>query len=330
MFTLTYPWLLVVLALPLLVHWLLPLYRETRMAVWVPFLDRLVRLTGQQPASGAVVLHAAAVQRLFLVVAWVCLVVALARPQWIEDPIIKTRPVRDLMLAVDLSGSMDTTDFTDTSGKQVNRLTAVKQVLDEFLTRRQGDRVGLVFFGSAPFLQAPFTEDIAVVRALLDEAQVRMAGPSTAFGDAIGLAINAFEQSTTKERVLIVLTDGNDTDSQVPPRKAAEIAQDKGITIYCVGAGEPQAAGEDKLDEATLKAVAETTGGAYYWAANRTQLADIYRRIDQLQPHKVESTSYRPKRDLFHWPLGMFVGLGLAYHAVCIAWPADRGRRRAS
>ncbi|MCB1699123.1 MAG: VWA domain-containing protein, partial [Halioglobus sp.] len=183
--------------------------------------------------------------------------------------------MRDLILAVDLSGSMATKDFKNASGQTVDRLTAVKEVLDSFLAKRQGDRVALIFFGSAPFVQVPFTEDLKVCRQLLDEAQVSMAGPQTAFGDAIGLAINLFDRSEVKERVLIALTDGNDTASQVPPLKAAQIAKDKGITIHTVAVGDPRAVGEDALDEDTLKQVASTTGGLYAHAADTQQLNEI-------------------------------------------------------
>src|SRR5262249_14305415 len=147
---------------------------------------------------------------------------ALARPQWLEPPVTRTLPSRDLMLAVDLSGSMETKDFTAPDGKKVDRLTAVKAVLDDFLSRRKGDRVGLIVSGSAAFVQAPFTDDLDVCRELLSETSVRMAGPKTALGDAIGLAITRFEKSNTPQRVLIALTDGNDTGSRVPPERAAE------------------------------------------------------------------------------------------------------------
>ena len=226
MITLSYPWLVIIVLVPLLLRWLLPAHRESRAAVLVPFLPRLASLTSQTPTPGAVVLQRSRLQGVFLVVAWLCTVIALARPQWVEQPIIKTVPRRDMLLAVDLSGSMATEDFSDDQGRQVDRLTAVKQVLDEFLSRRQGDRVGLIVFGSAAFVQAPFTEDLQVCRALLKEAQVRMAGPRTKLGDAVGLAITVFERSDVKERVLIVLTDGNDTGSQVPPDKAAAIARE--------------------------------------------------------------------------------------------------------
>jgi Ca-activated chloride channel family protein len=224
-----------------------------------------------------------------------------------------------MLLAVDLSGSMETQDFQDADGNTVDRLTAVKQVLDEFLAQRQGDRVGLIFFGSAAFVQAPFTDDLEVCRELLDEAQVRMAGPQTAFGDALGLAINTFERSTVKERVLIALTDGNDTASQVPPAKAAQIAKDKGIVIHTVAVGDPTAAGEDALDEATLEQVASSTGGLYSHAGNRDELQAIYDRLDELETRKVETLSHRPRRDVYYWPLVAALLLSMGYFAIGLA-----------
>ena len=203
----------------------------------MPFLDRLAAETGQRPGEGAIVMRGGWLRAASLTFCWIAAVSALARPQIIEPPLTKTIPVRDMMLAVDLSGSMGTQDFTNSKGEKVDRLTAVKEVLDEFLSRRKGDRLGIIFFGSAPFVQAPFTEDLKVCRTLLDEAQVSMAGPQTAFGDAIGLAITVFERSPVKDRVLIVLTDGNDTASKVPPANAAKIARDKGIVIHPVRSG---------------------------------------------------------------------------------------------
>ncbi len=316
MFELNYPYLLLLLPLPLLLRRLLPAHREARQAVRTPFFDELVELTGQQPSTGAVVMKQPLIQRVSVVVAWILVVLALSRPQWIEEPISKAVPTRDLLLAVDLSGSMDTTDFTNTEGNNVDRLTAVKQVLDEFLEQRQGDRVGIIFFGSAAFVQVPFTEDLDTCRVLLDEAQVRMAGPQTMLGDSIGLAITMFERSELKERVLILLTDGNDTGSQVPPERAADIAKDNDVTIHAVAVGDPLAAGEEKLDEETLRAIASKTGGGYFWAGNREELSDIYRRLDEMDTREIETISHRPKRNLFHWPLGGMVILSLLYHAV--------------
>ena len=185
-----YPWLFALLPLPLLLRRMLPAHQEQREAVRAPFIDKLVELTGRSPGEGAVVLQPSLPQQGLFIACWLLAVTALARPQWIEEPITQIIPSRDLLLAIDLSGSMETRDTTDAAGEPVERLTAVKEVLDEFLERREGDRVGLIFFGSAPFVQVPFTSDLNVCRTLLEEAEPRMAGPQTMLGDAIGLGIN--------------------------------------------------------------------------------------------------------------------------------------------
>jgi len=206
----------------------------------------------------------------------------------------------------------------------------VKEVLDDFLMRRKGDRVGLIFFGSAPFVQAPFTEDLKVCRQLLDEAQVRMAGPQTAFGDALGLAINVFDRSPMKERVLIALTDGNDTASKVLPAKAAEIARDKGIVIHTVAVGDPRAAGEDALDVGTLQNVAKTTGGLFSQAADREQLAAIYRELDRVETRKAQTITHRPRRDVYWWPLAAAVLASMLQHGIQLLLNRTRSRPSSS
>lgn len=320
-----YLWLFVLLPLPWLAARVLPPFQERVVAVRVSFLDRVARIAGHGPGEQT----AAGVprgQRITNWLVWLLLVAALARPQWIEDPLTQTLPMRDLLVAVDLSGSMDTVDFTDKSGAAVDRLSAVKEVMADFLARRSDDRVGLVVFGSAAFVQVPFTEDEQVVAQLLDETEVRMAGPRTMLGDAIGLSITLFERSELEERVLIVLTDGNDTGSQVPPARAAEIARDKGVVIHTIGVGDPTAAGEEAFDEVALQAVAATTGGHYYHAADRTELEQIYSELDELTPLAVDTISYRPQRDLSHWPLGAALLLSLLSHALA-AILATRARR---
>ena len=330
MITLAHPWLLALLPLPLLMRWVIPPHREPRQGVIVPFLHRLADESGQRPAKGAVVLRGAWLRVASLSVAWTCVILALARPQVIEPPITKTVPVRDMLLAVDLSGSMETQDFTDAQGRKVDRLTAVKEVLDDFLAQRKGDRVGLIFFGSAPFVQAPFTEDLKVCRELLDEAQVKMAGPQTAFGDALGLAMTVFDRSEVKERVLIALTDGNDTASKVPPAKAAEIAKDKGVVVHTISVGDPAAAGEEALDVETLRAVASATGGLYAHAADRAQLEEVYRRLDALETRKAETITHRPRRDVFWWPLAVGLAVTAAQHAIQLVGRRDATSRATS
>lgn len=312
----SYPWLFGLLPLPLLIRYLAPAYREPRPAVRVPFMDVLQRLTGNETGPGAPILRRTRLQWVQLSLIWIAIVVALARPQWMDDPLVRELPMRDLLVALDLSGSMETRDFTSSSGESSNRLAAAKQVLDEFLSRRDGDRVGAIFFGSAAFVQAPFTQDLDVVRELLDEAQVRMLGPRTVLGDAVGVAIQMFERSDVDQRVLIILTDGNDTGSMVPPVRAAEIAADKGITVHTIAMGDPQAAGEQALDEETLKAVADKTGGGYFHAENRAELEQIYTTLDDLNPRQVESLSYRPRHELYFWFLGFALLLSILFFGL--------------
>jgi Ca-activated chloride channel family protein len=309
----TYPWAFLLVPLPLLMHYLAPAYYEPRYAVRVPFLERLSRLSGQPVGNTNAMARRTWLQKAQLVLAWLALVAALAQPTWLDQPVVRELPMRDLLVALDLSGSMETRDFTDRSGAVSERLVAAKQVLDQFLSRRQGDRLGLIFFGSAAFVQAPFTDDLDVVRELLDEAQVRMLGPRTVLGDAIGVAIRMFERSDVEERVLIVLTDGNDTGSMVPTLRAAEVARDNGVTIYPVAMGDPEAAGEQALDEVTLKAVADATGGEYFHANDRQDLERIYQTLDRLNPKQVENLSYRPERELYFWPLGFSLVLTLLF-----------------
>jgi Ca-activated chloride channel family protein len=323
---LAYPWLLLLLPLPALLRPMLPTYRTPTAAIRVPWFDRLAGLSGQAPARGASVAAPNRLELVVMILLWALLVLALARPQWLEPPITRVLPTRDLLLLVDLSGSMETEDFTDTRGDTVDRLSAVKEVLDEFLQRREGDRVGLVVFGDAAFVQVPFTRDLEATRLLLAETAARMAGPRTAFGDAIGLGITLFERSPQRSKVMIALTDGNDTGSQVPPAAAARIAADRGIVIHVVGAGDPRATGGEALDEEALRSVASATGGRYYHGEDREQLAGIYAELDRLDSRELEVQGYRPRLELYHWPLGVFLVVAVLHHGLLGF--ARRGRAR--
>lgn len=314
MYTLFYPWLLLLILLPPLLRIVLRPYRESRQAIRVPWFQRMATLLEQKPSAGAVIADTKILVLLFFWVLWILIVLALARPQFLEPPVSRVLPTRDLILLVDLSGSMEAQDFTNAKGDRVDRLTAVKEVLDDFLTRREGDRVGLIVFGNAAFVQVPFTQDLEATRQLLEETAVRMAGPRTAFGDAIGLGITLFERSEVKYRVMIALTDGNDTGSKVPPAQAAKIAQDNDIVIHVVGVGDPTTTGEEKLDEEALTDVASTTGGRYFHAADRDQLEEIYTELDRIDTRPVDAETYRPRTDLFYWPLAAFMLLGLLFH----------------
>ncbi|EGF29943.1 VWA domain-containing protein [Rhodopirellula baltica] len=263
MLTFAYAWCFFLLPLPWLVRLFLPPKQRHQVSVQVPFGDRLQQVLGgkhsnsTQPQTWP--------RRVLAVAIWACVLTAVARPQWLEPPITKEIPTRDLLLLVDLSGSMAQEDFQNDAGKKVSRLDAVKEVLDGFLAKRKGDRVGLVVFGDAAYLQAPFTTDLQLSQELLGECEVGMAGPRTAFGDAIGLGVNLFDEDTERAKTIIALTDGNDTKSKVPPVEAARVATQRDIKIYTVAIGDPTTVGEDKLDEQSLKDVASETGGKYFF-----------------------------------------------------------------
>ena len=307
MFEFANPWMFILLPLPLLVRWLIPSYQESQDSIRVPFFQRLVKLTGLKPQKGAVILQRVLFQKIWVPITWILLVCALAQPLWVADPIEQIKSARDLMVAVDLSGSMETEDFKAADGKKISRLVAVKQVLTEFAEQREHDRLGLIVFGDSPYLQAPFTEDHGTWLTLLAETDIAMAGQSTKFGDAIGLAIKLFESSETENRVLIVLTDGNDTDSKMPPIEAAKVAKNKNVTIYTIAVGSPETVGEEALDLEVMKSIATITGGHAYQALDRVQLQQIYKDISQLEPEEHETLSYRPRLSLHHYPLGVVI-----------------------
>jgi Ca-activated chloride channel homolog len=332
MFEFAWPWMFALLPLPLLVWWWLPPFRARQASVQVPFFERLATATGQTPQRGAVVLQRRAVQMIAAILVWVLIVAALARPQWVSDPLTHEVSARDLILAVDISGSMDQSDFRNANGQTLTRLDGVKRVIRDFIARRHGDRIALILFGTRAYVQVPFTQDLATAQRLLDETQVGMAGQQTAIGDSIGLAIKTFEKSTAKQKLLILLTDGNDTASRVPPEHAADIARQNGVVVYTIGVGDPSASGEYRVDLGALQAVASTTGGQFFRAEDGAQLQAIYADIDRLAPAKLQTLSWRPKLPLFQWPLGAAVLLSLLLWLAMLissAWNHRRTLRHA-
>ncbi|BAN48434.1 VWA domain-containing protein [Metapseudomonas resinovorans] len=309
-----YPWVLFLLPLAWLAYRYLREYREARSALRVPFFAAVSRAVGQAPGQGG-----AGGRRWQLplnLLVWALLLAACARPVFVEQAIQREQPIRDMMLAIDISQSMETTDYTDADGRQVDRLTAVKGVVRDFIAQRKDDRIGLIVFGTGAYPQAPLTLDHASLGLLLDEVGIGMAGPNTALGDAIGLTIKLLESAKEQEKVLILLTDGNDTGSAITPDHAAQLARERGIVVHTIGIGDPEASGDAKVDLETLQAIARTTGGRYFRADDRNALREVYATLDQLTPHKVKTFSHQPKRDLFHWPLGAALLLLAASHGL--------------
>lgn len=319
MWQLDYPWLLLLMPLPWLGYRYLPAYREARSAVRVPFFGAMSRAVGQAPSQAGT--RSNRWQLSLNLVVWALLLVAAARPVLVEKPIERQQPVRDLMLAIDISQSMETTDFTDASGQKINRLAAVKDVVHGFIDKRKDDRLGLIVFGSGAYPQAPLTLDHASLSLLLDDTGIGMAGPNTAIGDAIGLSLKLLDQANEQEKVVILLTDGNDTSSAITPDHAASMAAAKGVTIHTIGIGDPSAEGEAKVNLQGLQQIAETTGGKFFRAEDRNALDQVYSTLDTLTPHQVKTLSHQPKKDLFWWPLGAAMALLALYHAAALLRP---------
>ncbi|MBN8432064.1 VWA domain-containing protein [Microbulbifer salipaludis] len=310
------PWAWLLLPLPLLVWWLAPPHRERVPAIRVPFFQRISERLGLTPSAGAIVRGRRLWQLVFGALTWLLLVTALARPELEGAAVTLQKPARDLILAVDISGSMEQEDFVAVNGARQQRLAGVKQVLAEFLKEREGERVALIVFGSRAFVQAPLTTDLDTVLELLQQTEVGMAGPHTALGDAIGLAIRQFESSEVTQRLLILLSDGSDTASRMSPVNAAAIAAQRQVKILTIGVGDPQGESENRLDQETLTAIAQRTGGEFYFANDQQALTRVYQQIDALVPKKIDSETYRPHRSLAYWPLGAallvsLLGLGL-------------------
>ncbi len=303
MMSLAAPWLLLLLPLPVLAWWLLPPHRERVPAVRFPFFRRVVQAAGAEPRAGAVVMRRLRLQMVAASLVWVLIVLSLARPERVGDPVEVTRAARDVVLAIDISGSMDTRDFEAPDGSPQQRLAAVRDVVRAFVERRDGDRMALIVFGTKAYVQAPLTEDLSTITDLLDQTDVGMAGPHTALGDAIGLSIRTFEASDIEQRLLILLSDGADTGSRMSPINAAEIAASEDVQIFTIAVGDPDGTGEDRVDTATLSAIAARTVGETFFAGNEAALEDVYARIDQLAPREVETLSYRPRQSLAFIPL---------------------------
>ena len=315
-----YLWVFLLLPLPWLAYRFLRPYHEAHSALRVPFFFAMSRAVNQLPSTSQG--SGGRWQVVINLLVWGLLLAACARPVLVEKAIEHDRPIRDMLLAIDISQSMQAKDFTDANGQQVDRLSAVKTVVRDYIAQRKQDRIGLIVFGTGAYPQAPLTLDHASLLLLLDEVGVGMAGPNTAIGDAIGLAIKLLDQAKEQEKVLILLSDGNDTGSAITPEHAAALAHARGITVHTIGIGDPQASGEDKVDLQALENIARTTAGRFFRADDRSALAQVYATLDQITPHTVKTFSHQPKRDLFWWPLGAaLLLLALSHGLAAIAGP---------
>lgn len=325
-FTLHWPWLLLLLPLPALLRRLATATdQREQAALFYPALDELLAARGEQRATQARPEHAP----LWLWLVWCLLVLACTRPQWHGEPVGIPTSGRDLLLVVDISGSMETPDMK-LNGEAVQRIDAMKAVVSEFVKKRAGDRVGLVLFGSQAYLQTPLTFDRDTLIKQLNEAQLGFAGEKTAIGDALALSVKRLQDRDQKSRVMILLTDGANTAGTLAPLQGADLAASLGIKVYAIGMGadvmeqrtffgmkrlvNPSA----ELDEETLTAIGARTGGSYFRARSTEELAGIYAMLDQLEPAMGDEELLRPVNEWFYWPLGAALLLGFAAATVSL------------
>lgn len=337
MWSLAWPWMLLALPLPLVVRAMLSPAAETQEAgLKVPSFSGFAVLTNRSKAEQLLN------WRVWIaIIAWLLLVLAAARPERIGDELDVPVSGRNLMLAVDLSGSMDAKDF-ELGNRRVDRLTATKAVAGDFIERRKGDRIGLILFGERAYLQVPLTLDRETVNILLMESFIGLAGEKTAIGDAITLAVKRIHDQGAEadEQVLILLTDGANTAGEIDPLKAAELAQQIGLRIYTIGIGAEQMVVPSitgglrrvnpsaDLDEETLTHIADLTGGKYFRAKDTAALQDIYRILDDMEPVAEPEAGFRPVKSLYYWPLGGALVLTIFLCALSLMQGVKFARQR--
>lgn len=309
MFEFGYIWVFVLLPFPLLVFWLMPPLKQRKEALKYPGFKEAETASGQKASSGAWISKRNILQWSFLLLIWLSILTAFASPRIVGEPEMKVKTARNFVIAADISFSMANKDW-EIDGERVTRWEGVKQVLREFIDKREGDRLALVFFGTNAYLQAPLTTELDVIDFMLDETDVGMAGQMTGIGKAIGYSIEIFKGDSLDQKVLLLLTDGQDDGRGIFPADAARTAARDSVTIYTIGIGE--ATGKnDGLDEQTLKQIAEISGGEYFLAQDPEQLQNAYNTLNELEPIEFEAEENAPVTLLFYYPLGLALVLGL-------------------
>lgn len=315
MFHFHFPWVALLLPLPLLLRWLLPTLPNSKPKGTAEIkFPAAHRLKNSFTDFQAIPKRKDPMFSWLLLISWTLLIIALMQPENVD----RFRQVRnkgyDLMMAVDISASMKALDFS-TRDKTVSRLDVTKEVVVNFINGRQGDRLGLILFGQNAYLHVPLTLDIASVKRMLNDCAVPgMAGSATAIGDAIGMGVRTLREQPPGSRVLILLTDGEDNASSIPPLEAAKLAKQYGIRIYTIGIGKKgmvpfpnpfggYSVGEVSIDEELLSEIAKETGGQYFSATDPIMLSSVYAKIDELEKSEAQETLFLIREPLYQYPL---------------------------
>lgn len=312
-FEIAYQFIFWLSPLPFLLYWILPAIRLKSASLLLPDFDKAQKYTGEKARKSAEIKRRNFISWLFSTLIWICLLAAMSSPQIVGEPELKVKTSRSFLIVADISFSMAQTDWK-IEGKRVRRWEAVKNVMHDFIDKREGDRMGLIFFGSSAYIQAPFTSELETVDQLLEEADVGMAGQMTNIGKAIVKGIELFEQDTIQTKVMLLLSDGVDAGTDILPLDAADLAKRDSIKVYTIGIGDPRAPGSD-LDEKTLEEIAEITDAQYFRAIDSERLDEIYSELDKLEPIEYEEESYRPRTYLYHYPLGIGITLSI-FHSL--------------
>lgn len=302
-----WPWMIAFLPLPWLIRPFLKPAQQKQIPLLAPHLiARLGKQTSSQPLQKPNAENLR-LPILFLLL-WSVLLIAAMRPVWFLTPTPFESSGRDMLLSVDLSGSMEKPDML-LNGRNVDRLTALKSVVDEFIIQRQGDRMGLIVFGSEAFMVSPLTYDLKAIQQLLQETQIGMAGNNTAIGDSIGLAIKHLQGARNNKAVLVLLTDGSNNAGAVEPLDAAKKAAEIGLVIHTIAFGDVQTGANRNrvfdIDTEALEAISGLTGGQSFVASQTSQLVEIYQRINEIESTQFTLNQYRARTELYPWPLGL-------------------------
>jgi Ca-activated chloride channel family protein len=325
-FEIAHLWVFWLIPLPIIIYWIFPPLHLKSASLSIPNFKKVQEYTGEKPRNSAMVKRKNFFSIALLFIVWVLLLGALSSPQLVADPEMKVKTSRNFLIVSDISFSMAEKDWFD-AGQRVRRWDGVKNVMHDFISKREGDRMGLIFFGSSAYIQAPFTSDLQTVDMMLEEADVGMAGQMTNIGKAIVKGVEMFAQDTIKTKVMLLLTDGIDSGTDILPLDAADLAKKDSILVYTIGIGDPNKGNSD-LDEETLTEISEMTNAQYFRASDADRLNEIYTELNALEPIEYEEEEFKPKTLLYYYPLSLALFLAIFHSLVLSLLKMARHKRK--